>query len=121
MTRKGLSLVEIMIALSLVGGILLLANQLMFQNQTIASRQLLQRQASEDARMTMLRLSEVLSQASYIYPNNRPDNQPILLPGGDSQKTGIPALAALVASGTPYCPLSIAVAGTYCAFLYRLE
>jgi prepilin-type N-terminal cleavage/methylation domain-containing protein len=115
--RKGLSLLEILLALSLLGGILLLANQLMFQNQTIASRQLLQRQASEDARLTMLRLSEILSQASFIYPLN----QTIQLPGGINQITGQSALAALVAAGSPYCPTDVAATGTYCGFLYRLE
>jgi prepilin-type N-terminal cleavage/methylation domain-containing protein len=115
--RKGLSLLEILLALSLLGGILLLANQLMFQNQTIASRQLLQRQASEDARLTMLRLSEIVSQASYIYPLK----EEIDLPGGIKQKTGKSALAVLVSWGSPYCPSEVAGKDKYCAFLYRLE
>jgi prepilin-type N-terminal cleavage/methylation domain-containing protein len=115
--RKGLSLIELLIALSLLGGILVLTNNLIFQNQTIASRQLLQRQASEDARMTMLRLSEVLSQASFIYPLD----QTLQLPGGITQTTGASVLAALVASGTPYCPTSVSPASTYCAYMYRLE
>lgn len=113
MGRKGLTLVELLVAASILGVLLAVAFQLTFGTQRIADRQSLQGRALEDARLAALRLSDVVAQAAYIYPLG----QVILLPGGTTITTGGNALALLLPPGTPYCPS----AQGYCAFLYSLE
>lgn len=113
MGRKGLTLIELLVAASILVILLAVAFQLAFGTQRVADRQSLQGRALEDARLAAMRLSDVGAQAAYIYPLG----VGVQLPGGATVTTGREALALLLPPGTPYCPS----AGGYCAFLYAVE
>lgn len=114
---KGISLVELLVAMAVLALILSLSSRLIFQNQDITTRQVLAGRVNEDARLAILRISDVVSQASYIFPNNAT----ITVQTGATTTavvTGDDALAVLVPPQTAYCPLTTT---QYCGFLYRLE
>ncbi len=121
MRSQGLTLLEMLIALSLFGVALALSSNLIFGNPQIASRQVLAGRIQEDARLALARMSDVIAQAAYIYPLNARLTVP--LPGGGSRSltatTGRQNLALLVPSGNAYCPATPTT--TYCAYLYRVE
>lgn len=114
---KGFTLVELLIAMAVLALILTLASNLIFQNQNITTRQVLAGRVQEDVRLATLRISDVVSQAAYIFPNNAT----ITIQTGTTSSavvTGDDALAVLVPPGTAYCPLTTP---QYCGYLYRLE
>lgn len=114
---KGISLVELLVAMAVLALILSLSSRLIFQNQDITTRQVLAGRVNEDVRLATLRISDVVSQAAYIFPNNAT----ITVQTGATTTavvTGDDALAVLVPPQTAYCPLTTT---QYCGFLYRLE
>lgn len=112
-TRSGFTLVEILIAMGITGLILTLVVQVS-NTQTRANTIILSySDLSNDIRMATVRMTELISQAAYIYPSG----QTINLPSGNIT-TGPQALAFLLASGTPYCT---ATTNRYCAVVYRVE
>lgn len=114
---KGISLVELLVAMAVLALILSLSSRLIFQNQDITTRQVLAGRINEDVRLATLRISDVVSQAAYIFPNNAT----ITVQTGATATavlTGDDALAVLVPPRTAYCPLTTT---QYCGFLYRLE
>lgn len=114
---KGFTLVELLIAMAVLALTLTLASNLIFQNQNITTRQILAGRVQEDARLVTLRISDVVSHAAYIFPNNAT----ITIQTGTTSSvvvTGDDALAVLVPPGTAYCPLTTT---QYCGYLYRLE
>lgn len=114
---KGISLVELLVAMAVLALILSLSSRLIFQNQDITTRQVLAGRVNEDVRLATLRMSDVISQAAYIFPNNAT----ITVQTGATNTavvTGDDALAVLVPPRTAYCPLTT---NQYCGFLYRLE
>lgn len=114
--RRGFTLVEAVLSLAVMSMVLLMVGAFIVQNQRIALRNLLQNEAVEDGRRSMLRLSEIVSQASYIYPNN----QTIAFPSG-TVVTGNAAMAVLLPWGSSYCQGDISHKAQYCAFLYLIE
>ncbi|RDI95049.1 type II secretion system protein [Meiothermus sp. QL-1] len=114
MRNKGLSLVELLVAMAIFSVVLTLASSLLFNNQNLTSRQVLAGQVHEDVRLATLRLSDIVAQAAYIYPNN----VPIILPGGLVVTTGSQALAVLLPPNSAYCPVAGAL---YCGFVFRVE
>lgn len=114
---KGISLVELLVAMAVLAVILTLSSRLIFQNQDITTRQVLAGRVNEDVRLATLRISDVVSQAGYIFPNNAT----ITVQTGATNTavvTGDDALAVLVPPRTAYCPLTT---NQYCGYLYRLE
>ncbi len=114
---KGISLVELLVAMAVLALVLSLSSRLIFQNQDITTRQVLAGRVNEDVRLAALRISDVVSQAGYIYPNN----STITVQTGATTTavvTGDDALAVLVPPRTAYCPLTT---NQYCGYLYRLE
>jgi len=125
MRTKGFTLIELLISMAVFGVILVLTTSMIIKNQQVANRQIVTQQAKEDTRLALLRISELFSSASYVYP----DNQTLTLPDGSSTTTGGNALALLVPWGSPYCndgganpydPNS-AHRSQYCAVVYNLE
>jgi len=97
--------------------VLSMSSRLIFQNQNITTRQVLAGRVNEDVRLATLRISDVVSQAGYIFPNNAT----IMVQTGATTTavvTGDDALAVLVPPRTAYCPLTT---DQYCGYLYRLE
>lgn len=116
-SAKGISVVELLVAMAVLLIVLALASNLIFQNQDITTRQVLAGRVNEDVRLATLRISDVVSQAGYIFPNNAT----ITVQTGATTTavvTGDDALAVLVPPRTAYCPLTTT---QYCGFLYRLE
>lgn len=113
----GITLVELLVAMAVLAAILSMSSQLIFQNQNITTRQVLAGRVNEDVRLATLRISDVVSQASYIFPN---DTSITVQTGATNTAvvTGDDALAVLVPPRTAYCPLTT---NQYCGFLYRLE
>lgn len=115
--NTGFTILELLVAMAVLVVVLGLASNLIFQNQGLANRQMLAGRAQEDVQLALLRISEVVAQAGYIFPNN----STITVRTGSTSSTvvtGDDALAVLVPPGNVYCPLS---STQYCGFLYRLE
>lgn len=118
MGKNGFTLIELMVSMVILGLVLALSSSLILGNQKITAQSVTQNQMSEDARLGLFRLTEMVSQASYIYPTG----QKITLPGGTSVTTGAQVLAFLVPWESPYCTDGIAAnVASYCAFVYRTE
>lgn len=111
----GFTLVEILISLLLFGIVLTLVAQMTASQNKMNTAVMQASSIADDAQLATVRMTELLSQAAYIYP----EGQTITLPGGaGTVVTGKKALAFLLASGTPYCTAS---SQTYCAVVYRVE
>lgn len=114
---KGFTLVELLIAMAVLALVLTLASDLIVRNQKVTARQVLAGRVQEDVRLATLRISDVVSQAAYIFPNK----VTITIQTGTTSSavvTGDDALAVLVPPRTAYCPLTTS---KYCGYLYRLE
>ena len=117
MRVKGVTLVELLVAMAILGVVLALASQLIVQNQSIGNRQVQAGRMHEDLRLATLRMADVIAQAAYIYPNNAS----LRVNVGTSTitvDTGNQALAALLPGGSAYCAVP---SSSYCGFLYRVE
>jgi len=123
---RGFTLIELLVAMSVFGVVLLVTTNMIVVNQRVATQQISQHQAREDAQMALLRIGELFSSAAYVYPRGRT----LTLPGGNVT-TGQKTLAFLVPWGTPYCndggvsesarynPNSVH-RNRYCLVLYRI-
>jgi prepilin-type N-terminal cleavage/methylation domain-containing protein len=119
MNRKGITLVELLVGMSIFLILLGALSTFFASNQRVASQQITSGNASLVARQSLLRLNELLFQAAYIYPAN----QPITLTVDGTAKTlttGASVLAFLIpqSASSPYCT---GTAQTYCGFVYSIE
>ena len=122
MDRRGLTLVELLVAMAIAGVVLLLLTQAVIGSTRYSHRQSLRLTAQEDLRLAFLRLNEVGGSAAYIYPEIKGSQPPLILPDGTHLRTLKKAVAFLVPKGTTYCPdESGAPRGAYCLFVYYWE
>jgi len=98
MRQRGVSIVELLVAMGVFSVILLVATNVIMVNQRVAGHQIQQHQAREDAQMALARIYELFSSAAYVYP----EEQTLQLPNGNV-RTGPKTLALLLPWGTPYC------------------
>lgn len=113
----GYTLIELLIAMSIFAVVLLLAGNLFASSNTYTALTVTSAEAEEDARLGLLRLTEVTSQAAYIYPVGKT----LTLKTG-SVTTGKNVLALLVPAGSPYCPLGTSAdPARYCLFVYQAQ
>lgn len=114
---QGFTIIEVIISTVILGILLAITTALLGSTQQLAYRQINSGDVDQDARLALLRIGEVASQAAYIYPAS----QALTVPGGTTVTTGARALALLVPAGTPYCPVATGVttSSQYCAFIYR--
>lgn len=118
MRRQAFTLIEALVALFILGIVLTVASSFLSSNQRVATNNLVNSQVSDDLRLAQLRVSELVSQAAYIYPVG----VSIILPGATTVTTGSSLLAFLVPWESPYCRDGNASNRTlYCAFIYRVE
>lgn len=114
----GLSLVELLISMAILGILLALLSAFLINNQRVTSTQITAATLSNDLRLAHLRISEIVSQAHYIYPSGK-----TLTIDGKTFTTGAATLAVLVPRGTTYCKAigSTATKTDYCGFAYVIE
>jgi prepilin-type N-terminal cleavage/methylation domain-containing protein len=110
--RLGLSLVEMLISMAILGILLAMLSAFLMGNQRVTSQQITAATLNNDLRLSFLRMSEIISQAHYIFP---PDQT--LSINGTNYTTGARALAVLVPANTTYCP---DLTG-YCGFAFTIE
>jgi prepilin-type N-terminal cleavage/methylation domain-containing protein len=98
--RRGFTLVELLIGMTILGVILVAAAGLLQSNQKVTSDAQTRSNASSDARGAMSRMTETLSQAAYIYPKG--STITFIDKDGNLRQaiTGNEAIAALISSGT---------------------
>jgi prepilin-type N-terminal cleavage/methylation domain-containing protein len=112
----GLSLVELLIAMAILGILLAMLSAFLISNQRVTNTQITAATLSNDLRLAHLRISEIVSQAHYIYPSGQ-----TLTLDGKAFTTGPGALAVLVPRGTTYCKAEGSAARDYCGFAYVIE
>lgn len=114
----GLSLVEMLITMVILGVLLAFLGSFFAFNQRFGGEQITSAKINNDARLAFLRISDVMAQAQYIYPAG----QALTLKGTgftETITTGAAALAVLVPSKTTYCPAAVTV--DYCGFVFSIE
>jgi prepilin-type N-terminal cleavage/methylation domain-containing protein len=114
----GLSLVELLIAMAILGILLAMLSAFLISNQRVTTTQITAATLSNDVRLAHLRISEIISQAHYIYPSG------ITLTINDKTfVTGKAGLAILVPRGTTYCKAegTTAKKQDYCGFAYVID
>jgi type II secretory pathway pseudopilin PulG len=114
----GLSLVELLVAMGILGVLLALLSAFLIDNQRVTTTQITAATLSNDLRLAHLRISEIVSQSHYIYPSGQ-----TLTINGQTFTTGSSALAVLVPRGTTYCKAigTTATSRDYCGFAYVIE
>jgi prepilin-type N-terminal cleavage/methylation domain-containing protein len=110
----GLSLVELLVSMAILGILLAVLSGFLISNQRVTTTQITAATLENDTRLAFLRMSEVISQAQYIFP----EGQPLKISGNDFV-TGKDALAVLVPSGTAYC--KNVKAQSYCGYAFTVE
>jgi prepilin-type N-terminal cleavage/methylation domain-containing protein len=110
--RLGLSLVELLVTMAILGILLAMLSAFLMGNQRVTSQQITAATLNNDLRLSFLRISEIISQAHYIFP----PNQNISV-NGTTYTTGARALVVLVPANTTYCPDT----NGYCGFAFTIE
>ena len=114
----GFSLVELLVAAAILGTLLAALGAFFVVNQRVGNEQITAAKLNTDLRLAFLRMSDVASQAQYIYPAG----QTLTLEGGSrfttTLTTGANTLAVLVPRDTAYCE---AATSGYCGFAYTFE
>jgi prepilin-type N-terminal cleavage/methylation domain-containing protein len=113
MKKHGFSIVELLISMGILGVLLALLSSFLFSNQRLTSEQITAATLENDTRLAFLRMSEVISQAQYIFPEGQ-----TLTIDGQLFTIGANAIAVLVPNNTTYCD---ADTGTYCGYAYTVE
>jgi prepilin-type N-terminal cleavage/methylation domain-containing protein len=111
--RHGISLIELLIAMAILGILLALLTAFLFSNQQVTNVQISNATLSNDVRLAHLRVGEIVAQAHYIYPSGQS-----LTINGTVYTTGSEALAVLVPRGTTYCDDPNETDRDYCGFAY---
>ncbi len=111
---SGFSIIELLISMGILGVLLGLLSNFLISNQNITRDQITQVTLENDARLSFLRMSEVISQAQYIFPQGQ-----TLFLDGQTVTTGNTGLAVLVPAGTTYC--ANADNQSYCGYAYSIE
>lgn len=113
-SKAGLSMVELLISMAIFGVIIGGLSTMLASNGRLTKGQTNAATANMAARKSLLRITDMVAQAHYIYPAN----QNISLGANINIETGRSALAFLLPSGTTYCPGSNQ---TYCGFVISVE
>ena len=129
MKRQGFSLIELLVAAAILGVLLAMLGAFFSSQQRVTSQQVTQATLNNDARLAMLRMGDIITQASYIYPAG----QTITVTGGDETNyqvtTGENAVAVLLPRlanddepllASPYCG-NDATEERYCGFIFAIE
>jgi prepilin-type N-terminal cleavage/methylation domain-containing protein len=111
-SHSGFSLVEMLVAMGILGLLLAMLSGFLISNQKVTSQQITAATLNNDTRLAFLRMSEVISQAHYIFPPNQ-----TLILNGKTYTTGSSTLAVLIPAQTTYCP----IAEDYCGFAFTIE
>ena len=112
---KGVSVLELLVTLAILGVVLAALSAFFSANLRLSDEQTDLADANLAVRLSLLRMSEIVSQAHYIYPAA----QTITLEG-KTFTTGPDTLAILVPVGTAFCdPTS--TDSTYCGMLFTIE
>ena len=114
---EGFSLVELLVAAAILGTLLAALGAFFVVNQRVGNEQITAAKLNTDLRLAFLRMSDVASQAQYIYPAG----QDLTLDGptfDTTLTTGANTLAILVPRDTAYCE---AATSGYCGFAYTFE
>lgn len=112
--KSGFSIIELLISMGILGVLLGLLSTFLISNQNITRDQITQVTLENDTRLAFLRMSEVVSQAQYIFPQGQ-----TLSFDGQIITTGNAGLAVLVPAGTTYC--AEGANATYCGYAYTIE
>jgi prepilin-type N-terminal cleavage/methylation domain-containing protein len=111
--RTGISLIELLISMAILGILLAMLTAFLVNNQQVTTTQISNATLSNDLRLAHLRIGEIVAQAHYIYPSG----QTISI-NGTAYTTGKEALAVLVPRGTTYCDDNNSSDRDYCGFAY---
>lgn len=119
MRRRGFSLVELLVAAAVLAIILAILGGFLVSNARISTRQMSSAEANMTLQQSLFRLTEIVSQAHYIYPAWL-EISASSKTGSKTFKTGRDVLALLVPVGSNYCRPSNP-SERYCGFIFSIE
>ncbi len=117
-SKAGFSLVELLISMAIFGVIMLGLNSMLIANSKATQNQSSAAETTVAAKQSLLRISDIVAQAHYIYPSEQAIT---VIQGNGDQKTittGTNALAVLLPEGSTYCPGN---GHKYCGYIISIE
>lgn len=122
--KRGFSLVEVLVAIAIFGVLMSALVGVLNANSGATSQQVSNVNASLAARLSMLRITEIVSQAHYIYPAGQTLTMNLKSGNSSTIVTGQSSLAVLLPEGTTYCtdPNGKSANGQqYCGYVFSIE
>ena len=116
--RHGFTLAELLVSMAILGLLLAGLITLFSSNSRLVSQQFGSADAETAVRLALQRMTEIVSQAQYIYPAGTVLTIQSAGMPNRSITTGANALAVLVPAGTTFCTINTA---QYCGFVFSIE
>ncbi len=116
--QAGFSFIELLISMAIFGLIMLGLNSLLGASNKVTQGQGNAAYATMAARKSLLRITDIVSQAHYIYPSGQVISLELSTGGTKEMVTGENALAILLPEGTTYCPGN---GQSYCGYIISVE
>jgi len=120
MNRRGFSLIELLLAATILAIILSILGGFLVSNSRISTQQITAAEANMTVQQSLFRLTEIVSQAHYIYPANQTLSVTSDRGRAKSFTTGRDVLALLLPIGNNYCRPTTP-AERYCGFVFSIE
>lgn len=116
--QAGFSFVEMLISMAIFGVIMVGMNSMLAVSSKATRGQSNAANANMAARQSLLRISDLLAQAHYIYPAGQSIQLTLIDTSTENIQTGANAMAILLPEGTTYCPGS---GQQYCGYIFSVE
>ena len=102
--------------MAILGVLLAMINSFFISNQDLSRRQLAGADINLMLKQSMLRLNDVISQTSYIYPSGQ-----TLTRSGETLTIGPSTLAVLIPEDTTYCKKDSDSSPEYCGYIFTVK
>lgn len=116
--KSGFSFVELLVSIAIFGVIIVALSSMLVSTNKVSQGQSNAAHATMAARKSLLRITDLVTQAHYIYPAGQTIELNLATGGTKNIQTGPNALAILLPEGTTYCP---GAGQSYCGYVISIE